>query len=211
MSASRAEVLVNVMWRELDMAIRGAAKRETEGKSALLQCIFDGQDWRAIAEAGNIDMRAEKAMEVYKEMIGAQWSTNIHMLEKNRTRHFLLHLSNHPDGRTLMKECLWKICPTGVFAVPKWDNPSQTYLLSEEPNLEPLKAWIRTQLAEPRAWESLNKSLVSEIWLHKHTKKALSQMRSNGEIRVEEGKRFSKSANPILSLKAERRKPKRII
>ncbi len=113
MEYPRVELFVNVIWRELDMAISQAKNKPKSGMADMLRMIFDGDGWMGI-DAKDNDERAEQCAELFREVTGAKWETSIWMLNRNRIRYFLLHLTNHDAGRDLMKECIWAGWPRVV-------------------------------------------------------------------------------------------------
>jgi three-Cys-motif partner protein len=229
LSYPKVELFVNVIWRELDMAIQqcrddrapqaadagptlfevgpapeeelaAARKRECGRASleALLNSIFDGNRWRTINAEG-ADRRAEQCADLFRQMTKAKWGTYLRMLDNGRVRYFLLHLTNHPEGRDLMKECMWKACPNGGFYASKSDSPRQMILLQPEPDFRPLHDWVVERLsAEPKRWQTLTGEIREELWLGKHLNEALRVMRKNGKLKCE-GK-FAQTQNPLLRL-----------
>jgi hypothetical protein len=223
---------VNVIWRELDMAIRqcrgdcapqtadagtylfedepdpeqelAAARRRECSRASLeatLNSVFDGDRWRTIA-AESADGRAEQCADLFRQMTGAQWGTYLRMLDNRRVRYFLLHLTKHPDGRDLMKDCMWKACPDGGFYASKSDNPRQVVLLQPEPDFRPLHDWVVERLsAGPKRWQRLTTEVREELWLGKHLNGVLREMKKNGELESE-GK-FAQTQNPLLRLAAK--------
>ena len=128
----------------------------------LLDTIFAGEDWQSI-NADHADSRADQCAEVFQKMTGAKWGTTIQMHDNKVARYFLLHLTNNPHGRKYMKECLWKVCPNGIFIVDKSGNPEQGSL---GPNLEMLRQWVLSKLKTgSMSWEDIDQLLVDEIWL----------------------------------------------
>ncbi|QDU36233.1 hypothetical protein Mal4_05170 [Maioricimonas rarisocia] len=202
MKIPKTELFVNVIWRELDMAIALAKRGSQPGMVRTLDSVFDGDGWRQI-DAGTSDERAEQCADVFRAISGAQWGTHIRMMDNNRIRYFLLHLTNHDAGRDLMKECIWNACPDGGFLASKSDNPRQRLLIEPEPDLGPLRQWIRDQLATaPRRWKSdLTSALRRELWLGKHLNGCVRDMRREGMIAADsyEGQ-FAAKNNPLLHL-----------
>jgi three-Cys-motif partner protein len=193
----RVELLVNVIWRELDMAIRQGLK---PGMAETLNLVFDGDEWRNRIMSPNFDERADQAVNLLREKIGARWATYVRMLGVNgATRYLLLHLTNHDDGRDLMKDCVWRISPAGGFYVRKSDDPTQQFLITPEPNLTPLREWVLKKLAlGPARWQSLLSDLRGEIWRAPHLRIVLRELRNEGLLQSE-GK-FTPSADPILRI-----------
>ena len=122
MAAGRVELFVNVIWRELDMAIQQRQPPE-HGLATTLDEIFAGDGWRSI-HGDTADVRMYRAMQLLSDTIGARWHTYIRMSSGRRaTRYLLLHLTNHDQGRDLMKECIWRVAPDGGFEVRQRDDP----------------------------------------------------------------------------------------
>ncbi|MCI0704401.1 MAG: three-Cys-motif partner protein TcmP [Planctomycetia bacterium] len=231
MTYPKVELFVNVIWRELDMAMRLAQGATVERPSSKQASLFDDEDatsapqgkrsgketrrsfenrlnevfaadaWRTI-DAPEPDARAEQCADLFRTITKARWGTHIRMLDNGRVRYFLLHLTNHPDGRDLMKECIWKACPDGGFYASKSDNPRQQLLVEPEPDFAPLCAWVKEKLATgPTHWQKLADFLREELWLETHLNKALRNMRNEGEIAARGT--FGPKQNPRISLKSK--------
>jgi len=201
MEFRQTELFVNVIWRELDMAISQARDGSQPGMVDTLNSVFAGDGWRQI-DAKSSDDRAEQCAELFQAISGANWGTYIRMMDNNRIRYFLLHLTNHDAGRDLMKDCIWKSCPDGGFYASKSDNPAQMLLIEPEPDLTPLRGWITAQLEQaPKRWTELTNNLRPELWLGKHLNEIIRQMRREGVLVAESytGK-FSQKSNPLLRL-----------
>lgn len=203
MQFERVELFVNIIWRELDMAISQADK---PGMARVLETVFDGPRWRKAITATDIDERAEQCAQLFRTMTGAKWATYIRMLGENqRTRYFLLHLTNHAAGRDLMKDCMWRACPEGGYYVRKTDDPKQQFLIKPEPDLSPLRRWVLRKLSKgPRRWQDLIGEVRDTIWLEKHLNSVIRQLRKEKSIVADgyEG-RFTRASNPRLQLASE--------
>ena len=227
MSYPKVELFVNVIWRELDMAIRlaqghkverpireqpnsldgmepaSAAQPKASGDSrqsfeTTLNDVFDGDGWRSI-NAPNADERAEQCAALFQTITAARWGTHIRMLDNGRVRYFLLHLTNHDAGRDLMKDCMWKACPTGGFYASKADRPDQQLLIEPEPDLSPLCDWVRAKLASgPKHWAELTRVLREELWREPQLNEVLREMHKQHEI--QSAGKFAAKHNPLLQL-----------
>lgn len=149
-----------------------------------------------------VDERADQALDLMAEKIGAAWSTPIRMLGQNGvTRYILLHLTNHEQGRDLMKDCMWKVCGVaeGGFYAHKGN---QQFLISTKPDLKLCEAWVLDQLASgPERWQALHERVRPEIWKQTHVTKAVQALRRNGAIIASDYEgRFSAKQNPLLAL-----------
>jgi three-Cys-motif partner protein len=200
--AGRTELFINVIWRELDMALTHG-RNDRPGFVETLNEIFDGDRWRAIT-GEHSDERAEKAAQALAEMVGARWSTHIRMLGDNRaTRYLLLHLSKHEAGRDLMKDCMWAICPDGGFYARKTNNQAQQVLIEPEPDLAPLRRWVLDQLDdEPKRWSALEAGVRDLMWRIPHLNTVVRTLRNEEIIDATEYQgAFSRRADWLLTLR----------
>jgi hypothetical protein len=168
--------------------------------------VFGGKEWEDICSGFDADARGESAVRLFKDKIGAKWATYIRMLGENqKTRYFLLHLTDHPAGRDLMKDAIWKCCPDNGYYARKKDSPNQQYLIKPEPDLKELRNWLYAKLSrKPYTWDELNEILREEIWLNRHLWQVIKEEKNANRIRATNFKgRFSQKANPTLSLVAK--------
>ncbi len=200
MAAGRVELFVNVIWRELDMAICQRPEPQ-HGMAATLDAIFAGEDWRAI-DGVTADDRMDQAVELLANKIGAQWHTYIRMTTGGKaTRYLLLHLTNHDDGRDLMKECMWNVAPDGGFEVLQSNDPRQPLLITPVPDLTPVREWLLERLQRrPHTRDELRRELRSTPWLPTHLRKVCDQLRTHRELDYN-------TASGMYSLPAYRQPP----
>ena len=170
MSAGRVELFVNVIWRELDMAIR-QRQPPGHGLAATLDEIFAGDGWRTI-EGDTPDERMDGVVQLLSDKIGARWHTYIRMSSGGTaTRYLLLHLTNHDQGRDLMKECIWRVAPDGGFEVRQRHDLRQPLLITPQPDLTSLEEWLLECLRDrPRTRQELRQELRPTLWLPTHLK-----------------------------------------
>ena len=202
MAFQKVELVVNVMWRELDMQITNA---KTGLGTETINEIFPDINWSSKINESSSEGRVDDVARLYCELTNAAWPTYIRMFDNNRTRYFLLHLSNHRKGRRLMKDCMWKVCPdatdTGQFFARKFEEDTQL-ALTFKPDLSPLKSWVLKQLCGgPLEYSQIECALLSELWRETHLKEMIRSLRESGEIKADGyGSRFAFSNNPRLSL-----------
>lgn len=204
LSYPKVELFVNVIWRELDMAIQQSRADNESPLAATLRSVFDGDEWQKI-DADDADARANQCADLFRKITGAQWGTHIRMLDNGRIRYFLLHLTKSDAGRDLMKDCIWKACPNGGYYASKADHPDQQLLIMPEPNLKPLREWVREKLlTSPKRWQALADELREELWLEKHLNEVIRDMRKDGDIEGDEfNGKFAQSNNPLLHIKTQ--------
>lgn len=207
LSAGRVEVFVNIMWREMDMAIAQARHQVAGGMVESLNLVFGGDQWRSIKSESPLHQRADQAIDLLQKLYGAKWATSIRMLGDNQsTRYVLAHFTNHEAGRDLIKDCMWAVSPGGGFYARRSDNPKQTMLIEPKPSLAPLDQWLTKQLRRgPLLWSVLSQRLRSELWRHVHLSQIIRKRRDEGTITASDyGHRFSEKADPLLSLPHEK-------
>lgn len=201
LARGRVELFLNVIWRELDMAIAQAREQDSGQMLETLNLVFDGNEWRTRIVGETLDERAEQAVDLLGEKYGARWVTTARMLGANhQTRYMLVHFTNHEDGRDLMKDAMWKVCPG--FRARRSDNPGQTMLLEVEPDLTRLEEWVLSALAYgPLRWPELTTKVRGELWRNTHLNEAIRSLRKSKRIVASEFVgRFSEKAMPLLSL-----------
>lgn len=202
MSAGRVELFINVIWRELDMAVQ-QRPQPGEGMAITLDEIFGGDDWRTEITAPDVNERMNQAVRLLARKLGAKWWTFVRMVSGgDATRYILLHLTNHDAGRDLIKDCVWNIMPEGGFVVLKSEDPRQTWLIEREPNLTPLRAWVLQRLGErPQRWSELEAGIRSTHWRTKHLNDMVRDLRRENVIVADDySGRFSRAADPRLRL-----------
>ncbi len=202
MAAGRVELFVNVIWRELDMAIQQGPEPGS-GMATTLDEIFGNDGWRNIS-SGTMRGRGDEAVNLLAGAVDAKWWTHVHMASGgNATRYLLLHLTNHDQGRDLMKDCIWKVAPDGGFIVRRSTDPRQSLLITPDPDVKPLRDWLLSRLREgPCRWRELEVAIRQELWRSTHLKSLIRDLRLNGTISVDKySGRFNFKNNPRLQLK----------
>jgi hypothetical protein len=200
MSNQGSELLVTVMWWELDMAIMHRTRSEALTKT--LNDVFGCEDWRDISSLENADERAEVAVNLMRKQINSKWGTYIRMVDCGRTRYLLLHLTNHNEGRDLIKNVLWKCSPEGGWEARKTDDPNQYLLFRPEPDLSSLENWLVEKLKKKSyTWIELEELIREEMWLSKHLWDIIKRLKDEKKIEPYnfEGK-FSQKSNPTFKL-----------
>ena len=199
MAVGRVELFVNVMWRELDMAI-SQAPEAGHGQAENLDRLFGSGAWSGIHGDRMVE-RADQAAELLARRVGARWWTHLRMVTgDDAVRFFLLHLTNHDSGRDLMKECVWKVCPGGGMKVRRSEDPNQFFLIEPEPDLTALREWLVRRLeAGPVTADVLKEELRARIWTWGHLRDVESELKSQGRVERRQGMMSLQSQKQLFS------------
>lgn len=201
----KCELFITFMWRWIDMALKNPAL------AGNMDSLFVKPKWRKLPNIQDADQRCEAAIRLLKEQLGAKYFTRVKMLgEHSEIKYVLIHATNHPKGREVMLDAMWKICPTGGFKVRINDNPNQEFLIEPEPDLEPLKEWLWTQFRNTtvrieRIYATMNDGENGTFYLKKHVHEALKEMHSKDQISSQEKLVFSR--NPAICFAPKQIKP----
>lgn len=200
MKHESVEIFVNVMWREHDMARINAASRPGGAFEKQMDGIFPGVDWKSeIDNSAHVDQRIQQTVELFGKLTNARWATHIRMLGENgATRYMLLHLTNHDDGRDIMKDCIWKVCPDGGFYARVYEEPTE-YLIRPDYDRKPIKKWIMSRLKDgDHEWKTLSAKLRGTIWRGPQLNKVLKELRD--EKKIGYSGQVGPAANPRIEI-----------
>jgi len=205
LNAGPVELFVNIMWRELFLGISQAWKQPESTWPQVMTDIFGSDEWKAIDHGTPQVDRENQVIKIFSTAYGAKWATAMRMLQKNGTSRYLLaHFSNHPQGRILMKDCMWKVCPSGGFYAHSADNPDQKVLIKHEPDLSSLEAWVAALLSSrPHRWSELEALNLHNLWRNPHLNQVIKKLGKSGVIeQVNPPDKLTRKANPLLQLSA---------
>ena len=91
------------------------------------------QDWRQLASIADPRERERETIALFSRQLKAEFVTHMNMIgDNNVLKYVLLHASNHPRGRELMKESMWAVVPDGSFKAFERDTPDQLVLIEPE-------------------------------------------------------------------------------
>jgi len=191
----RCELFVNFMWRYIDMAINNSTQEEN------MEALFGCPEWRELRKIEEPSERCEAAIQLFQRGLGTRFVTWIKMLGENRAiKYVLIHTTNHPRGRELMKEAIWSVAPEGEFAARVGDNPEQEFLIQPEPNLDPLIEWLwHKYRGHTVRYQEIRDELTQTVFLPKHLHEVIRGLRDMGQVQCSgyEG-RFSFQQNPLI-------------
>ncbi len=192
----RCELLINFMFRYVNMAIHHPAQASN------MDSLFGCQDWRELVNIENSHEREYETIALFSHQLKAEFVTHINMVGDNKVlKYVLLHASNHPRGRELMKESMWAVVPDGSFTAFERDTPDQLILIEPKPSLEPLKDLLWENFAGRQVrMKEIYDWLLQEWYLKKHIHQVLREYRNQGFVNFSDyGKRFGFGNSPLVS------------
>ena len=190
------ELLINFMFHYVNMAIHHPAQASN------MDSLFGCPDWRELASIGDSQERELATIALFSRQLKAEFVTHMNMIgDNNVLKYVLLHASNHPKGRELMKESMWAVVPDGSFTAFQRDNPDQLVLIEPEPDLEPLKDLLWSNFVGKRVYmEKIYDWLLRELYLKKHVHEVLREYKNQSIVDFSDyGKPFGFSKNPLVS------------
>lgn len=195
LSFPRSELFINFMFRYVDMAIQNGTQEDNMNR------LFGCDSWKSTQNIRDYKSRKNAILSLFSNQLNAKYVTYMQMLSvSNVTKYILIHATNHPSGRNLMKEAIWSVSPEGSYAASERDNPGQLVLLNAEPDLAPLKANIIAEFSGKSVYmNNMYEWLDKEMYLRKHLHEVLRDCRDQGvAVFSEYGDRFAFSKNPLV-------------
>ena len=125
--AGRVEVLINFMYRYVDMAL---PRPEMAG---ILDELFGTSEWRRLRSLGDQERRFAATVKLFADQLSAEHVSWIVMRgASGKVKYVLLHGTNDLAGRLVMKEAIWAALPDGRFTAYERDRPEQGLLISAD-------------------------------------------------------------------------------
>jgi three-Cys-motif partner protein len=201
LSFPASELLVNFMFRHVDMAIRNVSQEENMDR------LFGTEEWRGLRGMDAYDERVNAIIALFSGQLKAEFVTHMLMRGSNKAlKYVLFHASNHPEGRKKMKDAMWATAPAGDFTAYERDRPGQLVLLQPEPDLAPLRADLwETFAGQTVDMLRLYEWLLRTLYLEKHLHAVLRDYRNAGVLSCSGYTgRFAFRKNPTINFPAER-------
>lgn len=192
----RSELLITFMVRYIDMAIHNPAQEEN------MNLLFGTADWRKLQGIRDPDERHGEMIRLYTESLGCSHSSVLEMRGEHREHKYsLIHATNHPRGRELMKQAMWKLTD-GSYAIYQSNDPRQLALITLDPDLAPLEnELLRTYGGRDIHYQELTDWLLDSRWLPKHLNQVIRKLVNSGRVEVLEGTgRFIARHNQLLRI-----------
>ena len=145
----------------------------------------------AIAIVEGAGDRPTQLKNLYQQQLGkvAQFVRYFEMRDRNeRVVYYLFFASNNSLGHLKMKEAMWKVDPLGDFRFSDSTNPNQQVLFAN-PSVEPLVTDLGSKFrgaVQIPAGQVETYVQDKTPYLRKHMKEALTQLESDGRLKVAE-------------------------
>lgn len=166
------ELFINFMYRYVNMAMRNPAQ------TANMDVLFGTPEWARLPLIHNAEERYQATLELFAKQLPARWVTWMTMRgEKGEIKYTLVHATNHPKGREVMKDTMWSLCPDGRFEATARDHPGQTVLFEREPDLRELRERLFDHFRgqEVPLDPDLYRWLDDQLWRKTHLHKVLQE------------------------------------
>lgn len=191
----KCELLINFMYRYVDMAIMGSADNEQN-----LDQLFGSRNWihlRALEQKA----RARTTIDLFSSQLHARYVTHMQMRGSNGAlKYVLFHATNNEKGREKFKEAIWSVTPDGSFSAHERRNPNQMILVEPEPDLDPLRQSLEDHFKGKHVrMKELYDWLIESMYLRKHLHQVINEWRKDGHVTCTEYEgRFAFSQNPVI-------------
>lgn len=172
-----------------------------------MDSLFGCSDWRDLKTIQDHNDRADATISLFSDQLKAEFVTHMRMLGANNVlKYVLLHATNHPRGRDLMKEAMWNVEPSGTFAAHERDHPDQLVLVSPEPDLAPLRDRLWSEFAGREVrMKAIYDWLSGELYLRKHVHQIIRDYRKRKLLDCSGyDDRFAFGKNPVVHFPSQR-------
>jgi len=198
---SKCELFVNFMYRYIDLAMHIPPQADNLDK------LFGSPNWRPLVHIQDRKEREKQTIALFSGQLQADYVTHMDMIGENQLlKYVLLHATNHPRGRELMKDAMWAIAPDGILKASERRNPNQPVLIEADPDLSPLKDRLWASFTGQQVdMKQLYKWLVRELFRKPHLHKVLTEYRKKGFVEFNGGsKKVPYKDNPTIAFPSER-------
>ena len=181
----RTEALITLMWYRINMDLSNPAVQVN------VDCLFGDKEWRRqpfmiqkgiTRETGFLDYFVSRlrAKYVLEFRIGYDPEDKV---KGERTKYYLLHVSNHPSAVLLMKEVMWPLGDEdGTF---DFSGESQGVLISRTPQAEELRQILLREFAgKQSAFDDIREQTWRLPFVEKHYREVIQKLRVEGILTV---------------------------
>jgi three-Cys-motif partner protein len=181
----RTEALITLMWYRINMDLSNPAVQINVDR------LFGNQVWRNqpfMKEKGIV--RETKFLDYFCSHLGAKFALPFRIgydpedrVRGERTKYYLLHVSNHASAVLLMKEVMWPLGDEdGTF---DFSAESQGILISRTPQSEELRAILLQEFSgKELPFDEIRARTWRLPFVEKHYREVLQHCRAEGIVRV---------------------------
>ncbi len=181
----KTEALINLMWYQINRDLANPAVYHRLDK------LFGDGSWRTqpfMNERGRV--RERHFLDFFCSRLRGEFVFPFKIcfgpedkIPGNRTKYYLLHVSNHPKAVLMMKEVMWRLGDEdGTF---DFSGESQEPLISETPRLEELETALSKEFG---GQEVAFQHILEKTWrlpfLEKHYRQVIQGLRSREIVKV---------------------------
>ncbi len=185
LSRQRTEALITLMWYRINMDLSNPAVQTNVDR------LFGNAEWRkqpfmtqkGIArENGFLDYFISKLKAEYVLPFRIGYDPE-DKFKGERTKYYLLHVSNHPNAVLLMKEVMWPLGDEdGTF---DFSAESQGVLISHTPRSDELgEILLREFAGKDLAFDDIREQTWKLPFIEKHYREVIQKFRGGGIVMV---------------------------
>jgi three-Cys-motif partner protein len=185
LSRGKAEALITLMWYRINMDLSNPLVQEN------VDSLFGDAEWRNQQFMSQKSSNRENSfLEYFSSKLKAKYVLPFRIgydpedkIKGERTKYYLLHVSNHPRAALLMKEVMWPLGDEdGTF---DFSGESQGVLISRTPQAEELRRILLSGFAGREiAFDDIREQTWSLPFIEKHYREVIQQLRSQGIVAV---------------------------
>lgn len=184
----RTEILLTLMWYAINMHLSNPKTEET------ITRMFGNEEWKQqpfmnqsglIREEGFIEYFLSRLKARFKLKFRIRFSPEDKVPSgEERTKYYLVHLSNHVKAALLMKEVMYPLGDElGTF---DYSATTQQRIFPETPTVANLIQRLRENYAGTKTtFEKLREATWDWPFLEKHYREAVKALEGKGEVRIE--------------------------
>ena len=199
LSAGRTEILINVMYRYVDMAVPRAPM------ATILDKLFGTPDWRRLRQIDDKQARFTAFVRLFSAQLAATHVSWIVMRgDSGEVKYVLFHGTNSLAGRRVMKQAIWAALPDGSATAYERDRPEQGVLISATQNHDrEIATLLEKRLGGKtvRLFEDVYPVVDASLYRRVHVHPVLRLAVKQGSVRnVDHPGKFVISTNPRLQI-----------
>ncbi len=180
----KTEALINFMFYRINM------DAENPKVQHHLDEMFGNTNWRSQAFLSQSGVEREQGfLEYFCSCIDAKYHFPFRIkfdredrLSSNRTKYYLIHVSNHPKAVLLMKEVMW---PLGDEAGTFEFGQSQRNLISSTPSIAELQRVLLDKYkGRTLSFDAVREETWDLPFIEKHYREAIKAMFKNQQVEI---------------------------